>query len=87
MDPRTYIAASPYCQAIQRNLLEVGVSLRIADVRDGVAYVVIQQIDHLEYLYTKEELLERASAVCREVPFETFIEVLPARKKDITGKD
>ena len=87
MDPRSYLAASPYCQAVQRNLLEVGVSLRIADVREQVAYVVIQQIDHLDYIYSKEELLERASAVCREVPFETFIEVLPARRKKVEPEE
>ncbi|MGB3802287.1 MAG: hypothetical protein WA952_20865 [Lewinella sp.] len=77
MDPREYIAASPYCQAIQQNLMEVGVLLRIADVREGVAVVTIQQVDHLEYVYTDAELFERASAVCREVPFETEVKVLP----------
>ena len=82
MDPHVYIAKSPYCQAVQRNLLEVGVSLRITGVRDGVVYVVIQQVDHLDYLYGEEELRQRANAVCRELPFETYVEVLPARKKN-----
>ncbi len=82
MDPRSYIASSPYCQAIQKNLLEVGVSLQIADVRQGVALVTIQQIDQLEYLYSEEELLERATAVCRQVPFQTVVTVLPAKRQE-----
>lgn len=87
MDPHVYISTSPYCQAVQRNLLEVGVSLRLTGVRDGVACLVIQQVGQLDYLYSEEELLQRASAVCREVPFETYVEVLPARRKDIALKD
>ncbi|WP_116105521.1 hypothetical protein [Lewinella sp. IMCC34191] len=66
MDIRTYLASSPYCRAIQQNLFEVGVSIRVADVRDGVALITIQQVDHLEYIYNEAELLERATAVCRE---------------------
>ena len=80
MDPRSYIQSSTYCRAIQENLLEVGVRLEIVDVKDKVAFVDVQQIDHLEYLYPEAELLSRARAICREVPFETIITVLPARQ-------
>ena len=72
--------SSPYCRAIQQNLLEVGVALHIADYRDGTAFVTVQQVGYLDYIYSDEELRERAQAVCREVPFETVIEVLPPRK-------
>lgn len=77
MDPRSYILSSTYCKAVQQNLLEVGVSLQIAEVMDETAFVTVQQIDHLEYIYSEQELRDRAQAICREVPFDTVVQVLP----------
>lgn len=77
MDPRAYINSSVYCKAIQQNLLEVGVALRIAGIQEETALVTVQQIGHLEYIYSEQELRSRAEAICREVPFETVVHVLP----------